>query len=191
MTPCRLLLADPPWRFGDKLPGKSRGAEKNYKTLSVVEIKAFKLPQIADDALLLLWRVSAMQEEALQVVRAWGFVPKSEIVWAKTARKGEDSASALGAVVLPRLHFGMGRYVRASHETCLIAARGRAAALVSSHSIRSVFFAPTGEHSQKPDVFYEIAEQLFPGPRVELFARRRRASWIQYGDQLPNGEAHP
>jgi N6-adenosine-specific RNA methylase IME4 len=138
--------------------------------MSVDAICTYGLPKIADDALLLLWRISSMPEEALRVVRAWGFQPKSEIVWVKTTVDGEGLA------------FGMGRYVRASHETCIVAGRGRAASLVADKSIRSVFFAPRGAHSSKPEIFYDMAERLYPGPRVELFARGvARSGWEQYG----------
>lgn len=169
MTPYRLVLADPPWKFGDLLPGKTRGAARNYDVMGTEEICAYPLPPVASDSILLLWRVSAMQEEALRVARAWGFVPRTEIVWVKTAEGGG-------------LAFGMGRYVRASHESCLVATRGKAAALVVDHSVRSVFFAPRGEHSAKPEAFYSLAERLCLGPRVELFARGApRLGWDRYG----------
>ena len=160
--------------FGDALPGKTRGAVKNYRTLSVAEIERFPLPPIADDALLLLWRVSAMVEEALCVCRAWGFQVKSEIVWVKTTGDGDST----------KLSFGMGRFVRAAHETCIVAARGRAASQVIDHSVRSVFLAPRGAHSEKPAEFYKLAERLFPAPRCEMFARGApRPGWIRYGDE--------
>jgi N6-adenosine-specific RNA methylase IME4 len=173
----RVLVADPPWSFGDKLPGASRGAAKNYRVLNLDQIRNFQLPPLLDDALLLLWRVSSQVEEAYSVVRAWGFVPKSEIVWRKLTVNG-----------LP--HFGMGRTVRAAHETCIVATRGRFKP--SSMSVRSVFEAKVGDHSEKPDAFYALVEELAsPGPYAELFARRRRDGWMQWGDELPNGEARP
>lgn len=165
--PIRVLCADPAWSFGDKLPGKSRGAERNYRVMTVDEVCAFPLPPLADDALLFLWRVSSQVEEAYRVVRAWGFVPKTEIVWRKQTSKGNR-------------HFGMGRIVRAEHETCVVAKRGRPAIL--SKSVRSVFDAPVGEHSEKPESFYtDVVEQLSAGPYAELFARRRRPGWDCYG----------
>lgn len=170
----RVLVADPPWKFGDSLPGKKRGASKHYGCLPLHEIMRFPLPPLADDCALFLWRVSAMQEEALQVVRAWGFKPHSEIVWRKTTVNG-------------KLSFGMGRIVRGSHETCLIAVRGRN--IPRSRSERSVFDAPVGEHSAKPDAFYEIVERLFPGPYAELFARRQRDGWTCFGDELEGLQA--
>lgn len=167
----RLLMADPPWKFGDKLPGDTRGAEKQYPCLTVRQLVAFPLPPLAPDCLLLMWRVAAMQSEAILVLHAWGFQLKSELVWVKTTATGKR-------------HFGLGHYVRASHETCLIGVRG--SVQVADRSVRSVFEAPVGRHSEKPDAIYEIAERLVPGgPWVEMFARRRRPGWTSYGNQVP------
>lgn len=171
MKPFDVIAADCPWRFGDSLPGPKRGASKFYATLSVGELKHFRLPPIAKDALLFFWRVSAMQEEALEVVRAWGFVPKSEIVWLKTTATGKR-------------HFGMGRFTRASHESCIIATRGRGIDLIRDHSIRSVFEAPVGRHSEKPDEFYALVAKMTSGRRCELFARRPRPGFFPFGDQV-------
>ena len=174
MVPFRCIAADPPWQFGDSLPGKSRGASKNYRAMSTPELCALQLPPIADDALLFMWRVAAMPVDALAVARSWGFAPKSELVWVKTTSARADAA----------LHFGMGRYVRASHETCIVAARGQASKLVLDHSVRSVFFAPTGAHSAKPEAFFDLVERLCGGPRLELFSRARRPGWTTLGDEL-------
>ena len=169
-APFRVLCADPPWRHSDKLPGKKRGAGKNYKTMSVEEICAVQLPPLADDAYLFLWRVSSMVEEAYRVVRAWGFVPKSEVVWEKTTKTG-----------LP--WFGMGRHVRAAHETVIVATRGRAKPV--NRNVRSRFSASVGSHSEKPEFFYqEVVNRLARGPYVEIFARRQRVGWTTIGDGL-------
>ena len=184
----RVIVADPPWKFGDPLPGKTRGADKQYKTLSLSDIQRFPLPDIADEAILFLWRVSSQVEEAYAVVRAWGFVPKAEIVWIKTT--GEEE----------KLHFGMGHYTRASHETCVIATRG--SFKVADRGIRSVFTAAVGKHSEKPQAFFDLVEKLCGakgtqngdaaddgGPFIELFARVPRPGWHTFGDELPGGYA--
>jgi len=193
MTPdirIRVLSADPPWTFGDKLPGEGRGAAKHYPTLKLAEIFRYPLPPLADDALLALWRVGAMVEEAYQVIHAWGFTPKSEIVWVKTGRGtpsfviDEDDlrvAEASTAVTM-----GMGHFVRNAHEVAIIATRGRY--LVSDRSVRSVLFAPIGEHSEKPDLFYTLLERLGgAGPFAELFGRKPRIGWHVYGNEVPDG----
>ena len=166
----RVVLADPPWLFGDRLPGPGRGAEKHYGCLTVPELCAFPLPPLADDCTLFLWRVASMQYEALEVMQAWGFNLKTEIVWLKQTKNGKR-------------HFGMGRTVRAEHETCLVGTRGRPVTLAKN--IRSTFEAVVAEHSAKPDAFYAIVEALRDGPYVELFARRRRVGWTSLGNQVP------
>jgi N6-adenosine-specific RNA methylase IME4 len=167
MKPARVLLADPPWQHDDAL-GK-RGAAANYQVMPVDAIARYALPPLADDCLLLMWRLASMQEEALFVARAWGFKIKSEIVWDKLTAKGNP-------------FFGLGRYVRASHETCLIGTRGRVQ--VADRSVRSRFEAPVTEHSRKPERIHEIAEALSEGPYVELFARRRRRGWRCIGNEI-------
>lgn len=104
--------------------------------------------------------------------------------------------------------FGMGRHVRASHETAIVAVRGKPKPI--SRSVRSRFSAPvplrgapliTAEtrgawrtglvaHSAKPEAFYDLVETLAAGPYVELFARRQRPGWTCLGDQMP-GPADP
>ena len=170
---CRLLVADPPWRFSDKLPGPGRGAAKHYPTLDAARIEMFPLPPLADDCALFLWRVAAMQEEALAVARAWGFAPKTELVWEKKTVGGKEA-------------FGMGRILRAAHETCIVATRGRPE--VCDRSIRSRFSAPVGRHSEKPNEFFGLVERLYSSvpsdQRVEMFARRPRLGWVCLGDEL-------
>jgi N6-adenosine-specific RNA methylase IME4 len=183
--PFRVLCADPPWGFGDKLPGPARGALKHYATMKTEDICAVPLPPMAADSLLFLWRVGAMQEEALRVMRAWGYVPKSEVVWVKTQEPPKPFLDS-HRLDLPsaRLAFGMGRYVRYAHEVCLIGARGKAAAMINDHAVTSVFFAERQEHSRKPEDFYDIVESLASGPYCELFARRARKGWTCKGIEL-------
>lgn len=206
VRPFRVIAADPAWQFGDKLPGNGRGAEKHYDVMSVEDICRLQLPPIDDDAHLFLWRVSSMQQEALDVIRAWGFTVKSELVWLKRTKNGKE-------------HFGMGRHVRLAHEVCLIAARGRGAG-IKNRSQRSTFTTEydlddlavcaileggdlgnytitdvggggtfegvVGRHSKKPDEFYRIVEDLCESDlRVELFAREQRPGWTVIGNQVP------
>lgn len=184
----QVVVADPPWKFGDKLPGNGRGAEKHYDVMNVEDICHLQLPPIADDAHLFLWRVSSMPQEALDVIKAWGFIVKSEIVWFKKTKHGKD-------------HFGMGRQVRLGHEVCHIAVRGKGAGVLN-RSQRSTFTTEqdldedgggwfeavaTRKHSQKPEEFFRIVEGLFAPDvqRLELFARQARPGWRVIGNQVP------
>lgn len=219
----RCIVADPPWAPKDKLPGAKRGAARQYPVMPTPqivgladvniagELRVYGAP-VADDAILFLWRLASMQQDALDVARGWGFRVLSEVVWQKLTNYG-----------LP--WFGMGRTVRASHETALICVRGRASRVVRAKNIRSTFSARVpmiepgdprigtpyldddGEpvtskkgkvrlyragdciHSAKPDAFFdEIVEPLIGGAGsgcIEIFARRRRAGWDAIGNQLP------
>ena len=206
MKPAHVLAADAPWQFGDKLPGGGRGASKHYSTMPVNEIQRFPLPPIADDAWLFLWRVSAMPQEALDVAKAWGFRVVSEVVWVKAPDVGsvgdknkrtvldrtirsfsKDDGSLAAALETMgnearKVTIGMGHSVRMAHEVCLIAKRGRPTRN-SPLNVPSVFFAPRGEHSAKPEAFYHLVERFAPGPYVELFARRQRKGWTCLGDE--------
>lgn len=171
-SPPVVVCADPPWRFGDSLPGPTRGAAKRYACMSAPDIADYIAGYCASapNLVLFLWRVSSMQREALDVVSAANCVVKSELVWEKLTVTGKP-------------HFGMGRYVRASHETCLIAARGRA--LPEVRNVRSRFAAQVREHSRKPEAFYELVERMYPSSeKHELFARTVRPGWTQHGDQI-------
>ena len=203
MTPFRVVVADPPWSFADSLPGPKRGASKHYDTMSVDEIAGFELPPIADDAWLFLWRVASMTVEALWVARAWGFTPKSEIVWVKTL--DDDPADTMYPIVAAsresggivdvgtvaykaaerarRLRIGMGRSVRNAHESCLVCKRGRPERRHAD--VPSVIFAKRRAHSEKPERFFTAVERLSDGPYLELFARRARPGWTTLGDELP------
>ncbi|GAJ00300.1 unnamed protein product, partial [marine sediment metagenome] len=45
----------------------------------------------------------------------------------------------------------------------------------------SVLFAPKREHSEKPEAMYELIERMYPGPYIELFARKTRPNWATWG----------
>ncbi len=172
----RTLVADPPWQFGDKLPGPGRGAAKHYGVLNVSQIALFELPLLQSDCWLFLWRPATHQLEALCVARAWGFAKVAgELIWRKTTNDGT------------RLRLGMGRAFRNTHETCLVFKRGRPGRL--SMALPSMFDAPRTQHSAKPQAFYEIVDRFAPGPTVELFARRPWPGWECQGDEMPEPQA--
>jgi N6-adenosine-specific RNA methylase IME4 len=163
-APLGVLVADPPWRFKDKLPGAGRGVEKVYKnTLSVKEISAFPLPPMEDDSVLLLWRVVggrpgsgelSLAEQAFSVARAWGFDPVAEMVWNK--REICAPCAGSGREKFPELElcqscmgfgdrpaFLMGHRVRYAHEVVLICERGKPKRndTKAARSVRSTFEA--------------------------------------------------
>ena len=222
-----VLVCDAPWSPRDQLPGPGRGAASNYDVIATADLCKLKRPAMAERHVLLFWRIAAMIEDAAQVLDAWGYVAASEIVWCKLricplciGVKRVQAHRVGGEVVLvpalevpspsdrvcPRCHgrggtphTGLGHYVRAAHEVCIIARpkRGRAPERLDK-GVSSVFAAPMlvdvdgvlpgGRkgglvHSAKPDAFYALAEQLYPGPRAEMFGRRARPGWTVQGHE--------
>lgn len=162
-----VILADPPWKFDNDQP--SRSVERYYPTMSVDDIKALKIPT-ADRSVLLLWVPNALLPVGLDVMDAWGFEYRSNFTWVKGSA-------------------GMGYWVRSQHELLLIGAQGGMPPPEPEHRHPSVVSAPTGPHSKKPDVFYEMIERMYPeARRLEMFAREPRRGWDSWGDQLPSTE---
>jgi N6-adenosine-specific RNA methylase IME4 len=177
----RTLETDYPWKFEGA--GRRGGTRNRYAPLSVDELIRYPLPPLAPDCRLFMWRVGALQQEALEVGRALGFKQKAEWVWIKTTADGRllIDVDGLGndeivkAPEYTNIAFGNGHQVRYSHETCLIFTRGNPP---RNEHFRSVFFAPRGEHSEKPDKFYELAERMSPPPRYRMFACEPRPGWM-------------
>jgi hypothetical protein len=76
---------------------------------------------------------------------------------------------------------------RANIEPVLLATRGNPLRL--SKDVHQVVIAPVGEHSQKPDEVYRRIERLYPGPYLELFARKPRDGWTTWGNEIPPAAA--
>lgn len=196
MTTFRVVVADPAWEFGDKLPGPGRGAGKHYRVggeamlAGVLTAELDRLnATLADDCWLFCWRVSSQVALAYRILEAWGFEEWSEAVWRKIRKNGN-------------VHMGMGRGIRNSHETAIIGRRGRPTP--ACRAVRSVFDAQMPRyldgpkkgrviHSAKPPEFYELVERLCGrrGPFLELFARardgmERRPRWTYTGDSAPS-----
>lgn len=166
-----VLLADPPW--DDEFGACRRSIENHYPTMGFEDICALPVRDIAhDQAMLFLWATPSMIEMALTTAKAWGFEYRTQMVWVKPS-------------------IGLGKYVRQRHEILLICRRGDHPAPDPTSLSDSVIEAPRGEHSEKPDVFFEIIERLYPsGNKIELFRRGSpRHGWAAWGAEVPLSEA--
>lgn len=170
-----IIYADPAWSFNNKKTGGSMksGAADQYPVMTLEGIKNLPVEQIAaDDCVLFMWWVGSQPQEALDVVRAWGFTLKTMtgFNWVKLTK-------------LEKMFFGMGFWTRAGSENCLIATKGKPKPI--SHSVRSVRKAVAGKHSEKPIAFRDdIVSLCGDAPRVELFSRAKVAGWDAWGNEV-------
>ena len=85
-----LIYSDPPWQYRDKCNSGNRGACHKYSVMDLASIKALPVSDLAaDDCLLAMWWVAPMPDEALAVVRSWGFTLKTMkgFTWVKTNKE--------------------------------------------------------------------------------------------------------
>jgi N6-adenosine-specific RNA methylase IME4 len=173
------VLADPPWQFVNRT-GKVAPEHRRlsrYGTMDLAAIRALPVAEIAaPTAHLYLWVPNALLPEGLEVLRAWGFEYKSNIVWHKVRKDGGPDGR------------GVGFYFRNTTELVLFGVRGRNARTLAPGR-RQVNFLATRkrEHSRKPDEMFPLIEACSPGPRIELFARGVRAGWSIWGNQADDG----
>lgn len=165
-----LIVADPPWHFSVySEKGEEKSAQAHYDTMSIDEIARLPVGDLAAQSCVLwLWATAPMIDQQIAIAARWGFTFKTSGVWVKTTRTG-------------KLAFGTGYVLRNCHEPFIIATSGSPQ---TSKSVRSVVMAPGREHSRKPDVAFEVAEQLVPNvARIELFSRENRTGWDAWGDE--------
>jgi N6-adenosine-specific RNA methylase IME4 len=160
-----VIYADPPWRYRFS-ETKSREIENQYPTMSLDDIKALDIPS-ADDCVLLMWATAPKLAEAIEVIAAWGFDYRTCAVWDKEK-------------------IGMGYWFRGQHELLLVGVKGEYPAPLPENRFSSVYREARGEHSAKPERYYEMIEAMFPGRTyLELFARSRHGEgWEVWGNQL-------
>jgi N6-adenosine-specific RNA methylase IME4 len=168
-----VILADPPWPFEVySVQGRQRSPDRNYDTMSLDEIKALPIaPLAAEDCVLFLWGAWPELPGVLDVIRAWGFEYQTDaFLWVKLNRNGEG------------LFTSMGFHTRANTEFTLLATRGKP--LRFAADVHQVIMAPVGEHSVKPEEARSRIERLYPGPYLELFARRPVENWMTWGNEI-------
>ena len=188
MSPYGVIVADPPWTFGDRLTMSKvrRGAAAHYPVLDTDALCALPVPALAaDDAVLLLWCPDALLADGLRVFAAWGFRHTQVWTWAKTTRAETRLEDDLPDDVA--LAFGMGRLARACSEHALVGVRGSPYRDLAVHDVRNVFPHPALRHSAKPETIQDALDRMFPTYRkLELFARRQRTGpWTCAGNEAP------
>lgn len=181
------IMADPAWNFRSYVPVQnpqsSRAAERHYRTMSLDEIRALPVADIADrDCHLFLWATAPFLPDAIDLMGRWGFRYSTvAFYWAKMRRALDGRQLRFIPAADGDFHLGMGFTTRKNVEICLLGRRGRAKRL--ARDVRELIVAPVREHSRKPDETYERIERYCAGPYLELFARTERPGWTAVGDQ--------
>jgi N6-adenosine-specific RNA methylase IME4 len=168
------ILADPPWQFNNRT-GKVAPEHKRlnrYSTLSLQEICEIPVYIAAEkEAHLYMWVPNALLPEGLEVMKAWGFSYKTNVVWHKVRKDGGPDGR------------GVGFYFRNTTEIILFGIRGKMRTLAPGRTQVNIIRSMKQEHSRKPDEQYKLIQSCSPGPYLELFARGKRPGWTTWGNQ--------
>lgn len=173
MKKYQIIYADPPWRYNAKNPTckiekqpKTCSVEYYYSTMSLGDIKKIPLDKITEnDAVLFLWATTPMIQEALEVMKYWGFKYKTMITWEKT---NKDC---------------MGYWFRVCTEHLLVGTKGKIKSFRSME--RTLHSEPRLGHSKKPQYFRELIRRQFPeAAKLEMFARERGNGFDVWGNEV-------
>jgi N6-adenosine-specific RNA methylase IME4 len=180
------VLADPPWPYHSPKAIVGNGGRgklniesatqvnvlEKYDVMPLDEIMGLPVRDlVADNAHLYLWTTNSFLCEAHEVAKKWGFKPKTLLTWVKVKADGSPSMS-------------VGHWFRSATEHILFCVRGKKR-LMGSKPLPTAYLSPRLPHSVKPDFFYGLIEGESPGPFLELFARRNRAGWDSWGNEVP------
>ena len=161
------LYVDPPWKAaaGSKKPGIGLPAE--YPTMThqeLLDMGKTVNALAADNSYLFLWALGSNVPQALEVMKAYGFTYKTNLIWVKPFPTNYT------------------RYFGVQHEMLLVGIKGKPEGF-GDHP-PSVFEAERGNHSRKPDGIRDLIEEISPNNRIELFAREIFSGWVSWGNEI-------
>ena len=169
-----IVLADPPWDYKGQRQhagagsADTGGATTHYPSLKLPDLKRLDVPSLcAKDCLLFLWATNPHLDQAIELMKAWGFK------WATVG------------FVWDKERVNPGFYTMSQYELCLIGKRGKIPQPRGSRNQRQMVKAPRQKHSAKPEEIQDRIDLMFPTQKkLELFARRHRTGWTCTGNEL-------
>jgi len=175
----KVIYADPPWQYDvDLSSGATRSPETNYSVMDLESLKTFgeKVKELSyKDCILFMWITAPKLNWMNDVLEAWGFTYKTNLIWDK---------------IKPN----MGHYSSVRHEILIIAGKGNCSPTCDGKTIQSIdsvqAIEKSSKHSEKPIEFRKIIEKLYPDcKKIELFARGIPPDgWIFWGNQVDANE---
>jgi N6-adenosine-specific RNA methylase IME4 len=170
----RVIYADPPWKFEtwSEKGVEKKSAQAHYSCMNMQDIGNLPIDSISDEnSILFMWATSPMIDQQIAIISDWGFKFKTiGFTWVKINKIKQTP------------FIGMGKYTRSNCEYCLIGIKGTPGR-PKNKSISQVVMSPIREHSRKPDIIRTYIEQMYDGPRIELFAREENDGWDCFGNE--------
>ena len=154
-----VIVIDPPWNYGGNYNPDGRRVSSPYPEMALDELKELAIPS-SDDCVLWLWTTHKFIWDAKFLLEHWGFDYKAILTWDKDK-------------------MGMGSWLRMQCEFCLMGVKGKPTLL--RNDVRDIINEPRRQNSRKPESFYNMAETLTIGRKLDYFSREPREGWEVYG----------
>lgn len=169
------IVVDPPWQYGiwdtaSTVVGTGFVKKKvplPYNYMQIHDIAALNIASLADaNCELYLWTTQKYLPISFEIIKFWGFKYCQTLVWCKAPR-----GTGQGGVYTPNSEF------------LILARKGK---MPRVKRIDSTWWQVKRQkrHSQKPEFFQDMIETVSNGPRLELFARRKRNGWDVWGNEV-------
>lgn len=159
-----VVVIDPPWPM-EKIARDVRPNQHSfdYPTMEEHELAAMELP-MADDCHVYMWTTHKFLPMALRLLEEWGVRYVMTMVWHK--------AGGFQPIGLPQYN-------------CEFAIYGRVGTpkFVDTKAFNACFNAPRGDHSEKPEEFYEVIRRVTDGKRIDIFNRREIDGFDVWGNE--------
>lgn len=168
----KVIVIDPPWPI-NKIVRKVRPNQLkflDYETMSIDDIVQLPIPTLcANNSVVFLWVTLSTLPAGFECFKQWKLKYHIALTW----NKGSGLCS-----------FGFFR----NSEIVLVGYLGNGIGdfAVKGIQIPSVFFSKSTKHSEKPNIFYQLVEVCYPGPKLSLFERKNRIGFDVWGDEAPN-----
>ena len=177
------VVIDPPWTmgpFGFVTPGATRANRGRndlqtvkYRTMSIEDIAALPVHDVlADDALVFCWVVNRYMPYVYTIMAEWGVAYSYTMTWVKPGGIQTPVTPAFNA------------------EWCIVGRKGKPQ-YHETKAFTTANYWPREGHSAKPEGFYDLLRRVTPGPRLDVFGRRRIAGFDSWGNEAPEGLALP
>lgn len=161
-----VIVMDPPWPMQkierDVRPNQS---DFDYPTMSENELAALELPA-AENCHLFLWTTQKFMPMAFRLIKKWGFRYLCTFVWHKPG--------GFQPIGLPQYNCEFALYARKGSPD-----------FFDTKQFFTCFEAPRGNHSEKPQEFYDIIKRVTTGRRLDMFNRREIEGFEGWGLESP------
>jgi N6-adenosine-specific RNA methylase IME4 len=162
----RCLVIDPPWPMdkSERITRPTQGDHLGYPVMSLEAILALPIADLAhpEGCHVYLWVTQRFLFEGFRCFEAWGVHYHCLLTWVKPT--GMTPFSWMF-----------------NTEHVLFGWIGHLPLLKLGQKV--AFEAPVTEHSEKPEVFYDVVRAVSPAPRLDLFARAAHDDFERWGSE--------